>query len=77
MGLWDSTFECVKFLVSFFPQHLVNFLFDGIKSIENNVLKLIIFIIDLLNDVLIMSDFGFWVVSRFDSKRLFNIRNLT
>lgn len=55
---------------------MVYFLLDDIKSIENNVLKLIVVIIDLLNAVLIMSDFGFGVVSGFDSKGLLNIGNL-
>ncbi len=55
---------------------MVYFLLDDIKSIENNVLKLIIVIIDLLNAILIMSDFGFGVVSRFNSKGLLNIRDL-
>jgi hypothetical protein len=55
---------------------LVYFLLDDIKSIENNVLKLIIVIIDLLNAVLIMSDFGFGLVSGFDSEGLLNIGNL-
>jgi hypothetical protein len=76
VALWGPAVQCAQALVFFLSQHLVYFLLDDIKSIENNVLKLIIVIIDLLNAILIMSEFGFGVVSGFDSKGLLNIGNL-
>jgi hypothetical protein len=75
MALRDPTVQCTQPLMSFLSEHLVHFLLNHVKSIQNNVLKLVIVIVHLLNTIFILPHVHFLIVSRFNTKRLFDVRN--